>query len=761
MAHDLTTIPKIGETLHYLIKSMGLRQYAESLRGGTQPLDKLAKEQQGADLCQLEREVLTQMLKKPLQAYCGGAWADTFMTVVKDLLSDLRKMARVWAVGNLPPLQGRQIVYDEYLLPVAAEVLQKLHATHGGPNLEGFLAHPFRTWCGWAEATLSSETATWERSHLRDVLRAHFGEIEDRTFANWESDHEIEKLFFNGDKIMKQIFPASPLVKAQNVTAWLIIARLLQRSSPMTRKYISSRLSCDTKDRHDLHYRVSLSLERAIDIQQHADLQFVAWAIAAKNLRNTFLEWCEARSRGEHENHLLKELLSATERARNDCKLALTDASCVIIPRVRAWLEWDRGDAKEAMRHFHEFVDALWWCGGPNFENANQEAITFAAGIGDRAEVKALWQKASFLGLNLPRHQALKDKDFSDLALPFKNIFGKPVTARSVRHKAMELLPIHKPLVCMEKDLTCDVVEGTGKPTSRYWKYGRMTPLMAHITWGSAERVRKLLAAGHSVDEVVKETGMTALHCALWKVRWTGDEEMLNLVLERKPNFKTIDQAYGEWDEKPLWTAIGTCRPDIVRGLLGLLEAKELKATVNAPCDTYNHPLYATLLHWHIHTPQGQAAAKRKSLSGQWPAGNAMMKRFGYTFDSSALELLREMDRDPRKQEIQNKEAGHMFPPLDEEAKVGLREIVSFLLERGADPNNAVDKRVFAESFTPTLFAAEIGDLELFKLLVEKGGDPNLSIDGSTGLARKDAMFLASAYGHQGIAEYLRTRQGQ
>ena len=299
---------------------------------------------------------------------------------------------------------------------------------------------------------------------------------------------------------------------------------------------------------------------------------------ASQRLETAFSEWRQARLYGDHDSSALKNALSDAEQVRHNCEPALTSATCVIIPWVRAWLEWDRGKPgqKKAMGYFRQCVDTLWWCGGPYSEKALQEAITFAAGIGDRPEVKGLWQKASFLGLNLPLHRDLRDKDFHDLALPFNDIFGKPVAARSVRHKAMELLPIHTPLVCMGKDLTRDVVEGAGKPTSRYWKYGRMTPLMAHITWGSTDSVRKLLAAGHSVDEVVTETGMTALHCALWKVRWTGDDGMLNLVLERRPKTKTVNQKYGEWGEKPLWTAIGTCRPDIVRRLLGLLEAKEL-----------------------------------------------------------------------------------------------------------------------------------------------------------------------------------------
>jgi hypothetical protein len=159
-----------------------------------------------------------------------------------------------------------------------------------------------------------------------------------------------------------------------------------------------------------------------------------------------------------------------------------------------------------------------------------------------------------------------------------------------------------------------------------------------------------------------------------------------------------------------------------------------------------------------MRTAQGQAAAKRKTLSGQWPAGNAMMKRFGYAFDSSALERMREMDCDPQKREIHKETGQQTLPPLNEEAKTGLREIARLLLENGALPNEEVDANVVTERFTPTLYAAEIGDLELFKLLVEKGGDPSLSVDCQTGLAQKDALFLATAYGHTGIVNYLHSR---
>lgn len=756
MTRTLTTIPKIGEALNYLVTSMGLRQQAESLQGGASPLDILANERKNADLCKNERTVMTEMLQKPLLTHCGGAWAESFMTVVNVLLSKLRTMAQEFDVGFLPPDQGRAIVLDQFLLPMAASALEKLHAIHGGPDLADFVAHPFRTWCEWTESVLLLPKEPEDGRELRNTLCSYFGVIDNKTFANWKIGHPIGKLLFHNSKGAKLTFDGAPQGIVHNVTAWLIIARLLQ-AFPAKSQSVSAWISRGTLSYSDAGDGLIRALETAIENRFLSDVRFEKWGAASQRLETAFLEWRQARLRGDHDSSALKNALSEAEQVRHDCVPALTCANCVIVPWVRAWLEWNRGESEKAMDYFRECVDTLWWCGGPHSGRALQEAITFAAGIGDKPEVTTLWLKASFLGLHHPLHQELKDKDFRDLALPFKDIFGKPVTARSVKHKAMELLPIHTPGVDMQR-VTPDEVDGKGKPTPRYWKYGRMTPLMAHIIWGSAESVRKLLEAGHSVDEVVKETGMTALHCALWKVRWTGDEEMLNLVLERRPKAETVNQKYGEWGEKPLWTAIGTCRPNIVQRLLTLFEPEKLKAAINAPCDNYNRPLYATLLHWHMRTAKGQAVAKRKRLSGQWPAGNAMMKLFGYAFDSSALERIREMERDPRKREICDQTASQMFPPLDEEAKNGLREIARLLLEIGAKPNTEVDTNVVTERFAPTLYAAEIGDLELFKLLVEKGGNPSLSVDSESGLARKDALFLATAYGHTGIVNYLHSR---
>lgn len=715
-----TTIPKIGETLRFVIKNLGLRPRT----GAVQSLDLLASEAWGTDLWAIERKVISQQLQVPIKELCGGEWAESVETLTVGLLRGFRRMASEFDVGILPPEQGRKIMQSEYLFPMVADVLRALHADHGGPRLDEFIRFPFQAWCRWEKVTCLCEDG-----HCQVKVRDHFPEVEgDSTFSKWIKGLPIEKLSFTGDNSFRLKGKDPNDGNAWDATAWLMIARLLQAIPETARAEIAAHLNPGERKGPDGFTRVFHALDAAMDVYSITEMKFVEWDPIAKSLAATFQEWLLSRATGVHDSCKLHHECTVAEQVFAQSGGRLTTASGVIILRVRAWLAWDQAQSmkvekeakkaeKEAMARFEGVVDALWWCGGAATEEALEEAIYFAAGIGDTPACKQLWHRAKLLGLDDEGRKDLSDKDIRNLAANFKARFGRPPAKRQVKHPARELLPIDQPVSPL-RELKRDELRGKGKPSNSYWEHGRLTPLMAHILWGSADNVRELLAHGHDVNICVEETGMTTLHCALWVLRRTGDASKLDLVLEQKPNTETVTKEYGEWAETPLWAAIGSCRPDVVERVLGL------GAKVNKPCAAGHLPLYATLLHWHMRTPQGQAAMRHKSQSGDWPSNNPLLKTLGVAFDSSAQELNQRSETNPRHWTIRHEEGQMMFPPLSEAEKDGLRAIARLFLEREADPNMRSAVKFGDGYFTPALYALEIGDTALNRLIKAYGGVP-------------------------------------
>ena len=89
--------------------------------------------------------------------------------------------------------------------------------------------------------------------------------------------------------------------------------------------------------------------------------------------------------------------------------------------------------------------------------------------------------------------------------------------------------------------------------------------------------------------------------------------------------------------------------------------------------------------------------------------------------------------------------------PLSGAAVEGKKEMVAFLVSRGADVNRK--NRSLGE--TPLMAASEMGKLDTVNVLLDRGADPC-----ATDKEGHTAAGLAKKYGHGDIAEYLSSRFG-
>ena len=173
-----------------------------------------------------------------------------------------------------------------------------------------------------------------------------------------------------------------------------------------------------------------------------------------------------------------------------------------------------------------------------------------------------------------------------------------------------------------------------GGPDLKSFVLAPFTPLMAHILMGRTESVRALLEAGHDINIVVPESGITTLHCALWSIRYFDDDgRKLDLILEHNPAQVLVDSACGEWQEKPLWAAIATRNRSIVEKIL------KVGGAPCAPCCNAILPLYAVLSVWSQSTERGISGTLDNWMKGEWPAVNPTSIQMGHVFENEARAM--------------------------------------------------------------------------------------------------------------------------
>ena len=122
------------------------------------------------------------------------------------------------------------------------------------------------------------------------------------------------------------------------------------------------------------------------------------------------------------------------------------------------------------------------------------------------------------------------------------------------------------------------------------------------------------------------------------------------------------------------------------------------------------------------------------------------MDIYNAVFDGNLQRVMRLIQGDPTI--INQRDELQELTPLHYAAWGNHKEVVSFLLDHGADINHHDNYK----HATPVLYACEYGLVEMVGYLLSRGGD--LTISGEKGIT---PLMIACTNGHAGVVSYLLT----
>lgn len=295
-----------------------------------------------------------------------------------------------------------------------------------------------------------------------------------------------------------------------------------------------------------------------------------------------------------------------------------------------------------------------------------------------------------------------------------------------------------------------------------------ITPLWLAAQSSEALLVR-LLLDNKAEPDVATSTGVTPLMIA----SASGNAVVVRLLIERGADPNAKEKTYGQ---TALMFAAASNQPDAIGVLLekGANISAATKARAPLAIDG-GEPLGGlTALHYAVRQGNVDAADALLDRGADVNGASAdnttplMLATINGRFDL-AMHLL-ERGADPKIATVAGgtplyrvvdvqwaPKSPYPQPPAARQQEVGYLDLMTALLDRGADPNARVRKALWYTRYTPglesvdpagaTAFwrAAQVGDVDAMRLLVAHGADPSLkTTEGISAL-----MVLAGA-GHQG-----------
>jgi ankyrin repeat protein/beta-lactamase regulating signal transducer with metallopeptidase domain len=238
------------------------------------------------------------------------------------------------------------------------------------------------------------------------------------------------------------------------------------------------------------------------------------------------------------------------------------------------------------------------------------------------------------------------------------------------------------------------------------------TPLHFAVMGDQDEMVKFLIGQGADVNAKAEE-GLTPLHAAMV----FGDKDMVKLLIDKGADVKAA--------EKSGIGLLETLEMDIMRTLELLEPGRDEQEAMR--------------LWWES---KKDAVKPLVAMGGRIPARVVALGASMGLKDMIELAINAGADVNARAQLRQNKTLLH------EAVDSGEKELVQYLLDRGADIN-AKDRR----GWTPLHMAAHAGKMDIVQLLLAKGADPNIGdIRGGT------ALWYAKDRGHKEIVALLHSQ---
>lgn len=404
--------------------------------------------------------------------------------------------------------------------------------------------------------------------------------------------------------------------------------------------------------------------------------------------------------------------------------------------RSRYALEWYRGrwhvlsgQYEEALEHYQHAVAHADYRVGGTWKEIVGEAMALAGHLGNaKPFLKQLKHRAIALELMatpMDEKEAVEDWELEELRKQFCHLF--PPQGRFVEVEQPDDKMGALPFLLYDTESLARRAPNYRNPDQRIGirtvdnQVRRWSQLSLHASFGSADVVRKLLERGASVD-ILDDSDGSALLGAIQRAADRNEREVLDLLLARPHNIKTLNQRTARKRLTPLIRAIDYGEPDVVAKLLEMGADPNLRGHVDDQT-----PLYLCIRNMGgQRTAQSLRQAILKSVTDNRDGTlRETVRRYGVQMagvfgdERSMFDAM----RNPAGHEIFKTVADVIIEDFLRRHSVEKQlQIARSLLAHGANPN--ASHAYPTAGRTPLMLAVENDTPEAVELLMKHGGNP-------------------------------------
>jgi len=404
----------------------------------------------------------------------------------------------------------------------------------------------------------------------------------------------------------------------------------------------------------------------------------------------------------------------------------------------------------EKITQFHlDWLNGRWFVLSGNFDNALlftkqavhlasyragaaqkqifQEALVIAGQLGDKPFLKQLKHRAIAFGLFIKpsSNNVIEDWEIEQLRQNFQQVFPKKAYFPEIQSE----ISIYNTLPFLVADIVemqsrkADLRKPDRIVTIRYLdeQIRRQPQLMLFTSLGRFNEVKKLLDCNANVNQL-DSSGASALLFAMQYAYQTGDQKVLNLLLQYKHTPETLNSITERKQLSPLICAIEYGEPDVVEQLL------KMGASADGRGNIVNQtPLYICIENiGAIRNPQNILLQMRNKIFGNPDlVQREVLRRYnvnlaGVFGDSKTINNISENHE--YKEILDKLVTAMVIERCEHHSESKLISIAKLLLKYKANPNATHDYP--EKGRTPLMLAAESNSREAFDLLLKNGGNP-------------------------------------
>lgn len=762
---SLRIAPTEGEILHFFCKQSCILPTLHP--SDRKNLENYAKNTGNIDLVSVRRLVLENCLRKPLRDICGEETAKVLEEKLELIL--FSSIASIYQ-GAFPSIilpTSKKLFFTEYFAPFAAHVFNDDALSDNGTSTATFLGvdRPFE---GWVKL-MATELKVSEKQIKMAVGDAL--QVNERTMQNWMAGESIGKISYQA---LQQANIAGRKFSDRHLACLLLVV-VAQNSKPYAKQAFQALPQEEEGFVNQLldKLRTSLHVTSQDFIESHP--QVSKWVEMITQL-HTFMQ-------GGAGHDKCRKYLKVCNKFFNEHIQQYDIAVSPVLALCDAIMLYREKKYPAALQAYAELLNSLCWSGQQEFDSVLENTLQLSAGLGDWVQFKRAWSYGviSKKLMGMPEEPRIQDmqsyasscsEDIRNYAkrsrkYPIEDItpllfFGLKKNLPTQKEISGKGAPTQLHDIPPMSFLLAQVMQGKQSPKVLLPPHSsiqtheklRFTPLMVQAFKGGTEGIRILLDAGHDVSAIVPESQYSTLYIALHRAWWFREFEVVNMLLDAKPNRESLLAMAGTtYRNNCLDMALLTGSYSLVERVISCIGTADVKVSessmdknirqlsLHKALQLFAYRTKAPFAHLSIHPD-----SSRNFLPTNFELYMKLLS------SSQALAHRDLLMKDPVCSAFLAGEVNLFYPPFNSQSKGEMLDIIKLLLKDvSVDKEYSPNPYHEGQTFTPLLFAAQIGDEDLFELLLASGACPS----GKVGQTGESVQLLAQEYGNTHLLEIL------